>query len=96
MVGAERGEAERATASPAQADATVQTLTEGERRVGVRFNPSGLSAVDGTKFTVAGMIDVMLRIAADRDHPGARAAALAATKLEEACMWQVKALTAGR
>lgn len=72
----------------------TRDLTEGERRVGACFNPSGLTEVDSTKFHIAGMIDVMLAIAADRNHPGARAAAIAATNLEEACMWQVKALTA--
>lgn len=68
--------------------------TEGERRVGVSSNPSDMPEVDATKWDIASMIDVMLAIAADRSHPGARAAAIAATKLEEACMWQVKALTA--
>lgn len=98
MVGFERGDMERGAAqpSPAQAAATIQHLTDGERRVSVRFNPSALPEVDATKFTIAGLIDVMLAIAADRSHPGARAAALAATKLEEACMWQVKALTAAQ
>lgn len=96
MVGPGRERIEDARSPPAQAAATVQALTEGERRVGVRFNPSGLPEVDATKFHVAGLIDVMLAVAADPSHPGARAADIAAERLEDACMWQVKALTAGR
>ena len=94
MVGPGRERIEDARVSPAQAAATVQALTEGERRVGVRFNPSGLREVDATKFHIAGMIDAMLAVAADPSHPGSRAADIAAERLEEACMWQVKALTA--
>jgi hypothetical protein len=59
----------------------------------VSFNPSGNSAVDALKERVAALIDDLAPLAADRDRPGAREAAIAMTQFEEAAMWAVKALT---
>ncbi len=67
--------------------------TEGEYRVGVAFNPSSSGAVDAIKAQAAAMIDALGGIAANRDHPGARCAAVAMTEIESAAMWAVKALT---
>lgn len=67
--------------------------TEGEWRVGIDFNPSGVEAVDEIKKTTASLIDMMEEIASNRVDPGARCAALAMTAYEEAAMWAVKAIT---
>lgn len=68
-------------------------MTEGEYRVGVSFNPSAKPEVDAIKAKAAEMIDLLAPLAAQRDQPGAREAALAMTGIEEAAMWAVKALT---
>ena len=68
-------------------------MTEGEYRVGVSFNPSARKDVDNVKKVCAVLIDDLVAISADRNEAGAREAAIAATKFEEACMWAVKALT---
>ena len=67
--------------------------TEGEWRVGVDFNPSGNPQVADIKGRVASLIDDLQLIANDREHPGARCAAMACTELESAAMWAVKAVT---
>ena len=71
-------------------------LTEGQYRVGVTFNPSNNTDVDWIKETLAGLIDMMQDIVQSQSgiNPGAaRCAAIAATSLEEAAMWAVKAVT---
>ena len=68
-------------------------MTEGEYRVGVSFNPSGSSQVNDIKQKIADLIDDLNGIASDRNHPGARWAAIAMTELESAAMWAVKAVT---
>ena len=68
-------------------------MTEGEYRVGKTFNPSSNSTVDAIKEKAADLIDLLQPIAADRDHPGARCAAIAMTEIEGAAMWAVKAVT---
>lgn len=73
--------------------APQRAQTEGEYRVGVTFNPGGLQAVNTIKAKAAELIDLLADIAADRDHPGARCAAIAMTEIESAAMWGVKALT---
>ncbi|MBZ9986072.1 hypothetical protein LB572_03060 [Mesorhizobium sp. BH1-1-5] len=70
-----------------------RALTEGEYRVGINFNPSGNAAVDLVKAKAAELIDILAPIAANRDHPGARCAAVAMTEIESAAMWAVKAVT---
>lgn len=67
--------------------------TEGEYRVGVSFNPSNNPLVDQIKAKAAELIDLVAPMSADRDHPGARCAALAMTYIEDAAMWAVKAAT---
>jgi len=67
--------------------------TEGEYRVGISFNPSASPAVDSIKAKAAALIDELEPIAANRDHPGARCAAIAMTEIESAAMWAVKAVT---
>jgi hypothetical protein len=76
-----------------EAKAGDQVQTEGEYRVGIAFNPSASGAVDSIKLQAASLIDALGAIAADRDHPGARCAALAMTEIESAAMWAVKAIT---
>lgn len=71
----------------------MSNLTEGQYRVGTSFNPSSSSEVDVIKSTAAGLIDKMMVIAGNRDNPGAREAAIAATHFEDAAMWAVKAVT---
>jgi hypothetical protein len=68
-------------------------MTEGEYRVGITFNPSGSGAVHDIKTRAAELIDMLAPIAADRDHPGSRCAALAMAEIESAAMWGVKAVT---
>lgn len=67
--------------------------TEGEYRVGVSFNPGGHPQVTDLKARVAALIDDLNVIASNREHPGARCAAIAMTELESAAMWAVKAVT---
>lgn len=71
----------------------TRKLTEGEYRVGISFNPSNNAAVDLIKAKAAELIDILAPIAANRDHPGARCAAVAMTEIESAAMWAVKAVT---
>lgn len=68
-------------------------MTEGEHRVGVTFNPSADPRVDDVKRRVAALIDDLLAIVSERDHPGARCASIAVTDFETAAMWAVKAIT---
>lgn len=74
-------------------DGDTAALSEGEYRVGKSFNPSANAMVDIIKAKAAEFIDLLAPIAADRDHPGARCAALAMTEIEIAAMWAVKAVT---
>jgi hypothetical protein len=68
-------------------------LSEGQWRVGVTFNPSGNEQVGAIKEMASAWIDYLAPIASDRDHPGARCAAIAMTEIESAAMWAVKAVT---
>lgn len=68
-------------------------MTEGEYRVGKSFNPSANADVDEIKAMAAAFIDKCNGIASDRNHPGARCAAIAMTEIESAAMWAVKAVT---
>lgn len=73
---------------------TPQTpMTEGQWRVGLDFNPSGDPRVREIKELSAALIDRMLDISTNRNHPGARNAAMAATQYEDAAMNAVKAIT---
>lgn len=64
--------------------------TEGERRVRTHFNSMSLTSVDIVKAECANLINMVL----DEGGPDARLNQIAATKLEEAAMWAVKAVTA--
>ena len=75
-----------------------QTL--GEYRVGVSFNPNNNPLVDEIKRKAADLIDLIDTISGDdgdtqweRSNAVARLKALAATSVEEAAMWAVKAAT---
>lgn len=74
----------------------TQVLSEGQYRVGITFNPGGNADVVEIKAAAASMIDFLAPIANDRDHPGARCAAIAMTEIESAAMWGVKAVTKPR
>ena len=63
-------------------------LTEGQLRVGVTFNPSGNPLVDEIKNASAALIDLVMQSGADP-----RTNAIAATQIEQAAMWAVKAIT---
>lgn len=75
------------------ASGNARPMTEGEYRVGVSFNPSKSPEVDSVKQRIAALVDDLAKIASDREHPGARCAAIAMTELESAAMWAVKAYT---
>lgn len=73
-------------------------MTRGEYRVGVSFNPGGHPLVDQIKRQAADLIDLIGGIEPGSDNPEqvsevARLKALAATAVEEAAMWAVKAAT---
>ncbi|HRH68919.1 MAG TPA: hypothetical protein PLB89_05360 [Flavobacteriales bacterium] len=81
--------------SSAQQTPTTMSKTIGEQRLRIDFNPSNEDGVYQNKAKVAELINEAERV--KREHPDPevkRVAALAATALEEGCMWLVKALTA--
>lgn len=69
--------------------------TIGERRVRVDFNPSAESAVDIIKNKTAELINLVNDCPAE-DGEVKRLVSLAMTSYEEAAMWAVKAVTAGK
>lgn len=73
------------------------TLTFGQKAVGLTFNPSGDDAVAQCKQAFADLIDQMDDLRKS-DHAGAsgeqkRLASIAITEMQGAQMWAVKALT---
>jgi len=66
--------------------------TKGQYRVGVSFNPSNHPVVQDVKVAVASLVDLLQPLVDLGDEAG-RCAAIAQTKLEEACMWAVKGIT---
>ena len=62
--------------------------TEGEKLVGVSFNPSKSVDVDHVKAEAAALIDFILSNGKDT-----RTASIAVQAIEEGCMWAVKSLT---
>lgn len=72
---------------------TQRTLTEGEYRVGITFNPGGNPLVDGIKAKAAELIDLMANLKTEGNVAAARCAALAMTQFEDGAMWAVKAVT---
>lgn len=67
-------------------------MTLGEYRVGISFNPSADPAVDQVKKRIASLIDD-LNGYKDKGPEVVRLVALAQTRLEDAAMWAVKAIT---
>jgi len=72
-------------------------LTFGQKAVGVRFNPSGMSEVDNCKQKFADLIDQLNDFRNDTNpslsSDAKRHASIAITELESAQMRAVKALT---
>ena len=70
-------------------------MTEGDVRVVNTFNPSGNLEVQEMKERCASLIDDVLALGRrpSSDHHTARWASIAATDIETACMYAVKALT---
>jgi len=77
------------------------TMTKGEYRVGISFNPSGDNMVGQIKAKVAELIDLIDTIPLKGGSTSAqfneinRLKALAQTNIEDAAMWGVKAATKG-
>lgn len=74
-----------------------EKLTFGQRAVGLRFNPSGMSEVDKCKQKFADLIDDLNNFRNDENNSlsteARRHASIAITELESAQMRAVKALT---
>lgn len=69
-------------------------MNTGEYRVGIDFNPSGNDAVGFMKYKAAQLINEIEGIYNPDGGPEVeRLKALAATAVEEAAMWAVKAIT---
>ena len=78
-------------------EAEKKELTFGQKAVGVRFNPSGMSEVDKCKQGFADLIDQLNDFRNDMNPSlsvdAKRHASIAITELESAQMRAVKALT---
>jgi hypothetical protein len=68
-------------------------MTKGEYRVGISFNPGGNEMVNRIKRAAADLIDMVLEEIPDEPTEVIRLKALAATHIEDAAMWAVKAVT---
>jgi hypothetical protein len=73
----------------------VPVSTSAAALVRAGFNPSGNIRVGLLKTMAAAMISELETIRDDREHPGAREAAIAITQLQGASMFAVAAATAG-
>jgi len=72
----------------------TQTLSYGEKAVGVTFNPSGDKDVSRIKYLYAQIIDLCNDIrSANADGERARLFSIAITEAQGAQMWAVKAIT---
>lgn len=73
------------------------SMTKGEFRVGIDFNPSGEDTVGQIKRAAADLIDLVSQIPSDGQtvlgNEKGRLKALAQTEIESAAMWAVKAAT---
>lgn len=75
-------------------NAPMQSMTFGERAVGLSFNPSGDDAVAQCKAEFAAVIDRMDALRNATDNPEIkRMASVAITEAQTAQMWAVKAIT---
>jgi len=82
---------------PNQATNSNMEQTIGQKRMRVSFNPSTLDKVHDTKMAYALLIDQAEELKANaEDGEVKRLCAIAATELETAGMYIVKALTAGK
>lgn len=71
-----------------------EPITRGQARVGFAFNPSGSEDVNDIKASAAGLIDGLLDGMDESQSPEVkRVFATAATAIEDAAMWAVKAVT---
>jgi hypothetical protein len=70
------------------------TMTRGEMRVGMNYNPWKSECVDNMKRHAAEIIDLCLDYADASPNPEVmRLATTAALKYEEATLWAIKAIT---
>ncbi len=70
------------------------SITTGEARIRVKYNPGNNPQVTEIKTRCSELIDLIDRIYDGNDHPEAgRLKSLAMTSIEEASMWAVKAAT---
>ena len=73
------------------------TMTKGEYRVGITFNPSGDGMVGQIKRAAADLIDLIEGVTTDGETDQyievSRLKALAQTAIEDGAMWAVKAAT---
>ena len=67
----------------------TEPITEGEKRVRIRFNPGEMTQVAEVKQMAADLIDFV-----DCEGKDPRLSALAMTAIEEGAMWAVKSVTA--
>jgi hypothetical protein len=77
-------------------DEDERSMTLGEFRVGISFNPSNNPKVDALKRMAADFIDLVETIIVSHDSIKSevgRLKALAQTHIEDAAMWAVKATT---
>lgn len=75
-------------------NAPMQSMSFGERAVGLTFNPSGDDAVAQCKAEYARVIDRMNDLRNSTDNPEVkRMASVAITEAQTAQMWAVKAIT---
>lgn len=71
-----------------------RTVTYGEKAVGISFNPSGNSDVEGLKNTCATFINHCHSLRQDTEDPEVkRMLSIAITEAQTAQMWAVKAVT---
>ena len=73
----------------------MKTMTKGEYRVGISFNPSNDDVVGRIKRAAADLIDMIDDIDSDHVDERERLKAIAQTGVEDAAMWAVKAATKG-
>lgn len=70
-----------------------QTLTFGEKAVGLTFNPGGSTAVDVVKRDYAKIIDQLNNMRTPERNEKNRLISVAITEAQTAQMWAVKAIT---
>lgn len=72
----------------------MNTLSYGQKAVGLRFNPSKEDSVDNCKQGFADLIDQMNELRMNsQSQEQKRLASVAITEMQGAQMWAVKALT---